>query len=139
MMVRSLKIFYVLELNVLELLYHHLPHSVFLWQKISKAKERRNAENSGHGDTVGNHHYDDPPLVVKKMVTLDKVNKLEQIHQQALRNSCELLRQRKELHTNNETSCKLMEMRASSWKCVQAHETACKLMVLHVSSWNFMY
>lgn len=71
---RSLKIFYVLELNVLDLLYRLLPHSVFLWQKISKAEERRSAENSGHGETVGNHHHDDPPLVVKKMVTLDKFN-----------------------------------------------------------------
>ena len=34
---------------------------------------------------------------------------------QALRNSCELLRQRKELHT-------------SSGNCIQAHGTACKLM-----------
>ena len=32
---------------------------------------------------------------------------------QALRNSCELLRQIKELHT-------------SSWNCIQAHGTACK-------------
>ena len=39
---------------------------------------------------------------------------------QALRNSCELLRQRKELHT-------------SSGNCIQAHGTACKLMVLLTS------
>ena len=36
-------------------------------------------------------------------------------NKQALRNSCELLRQRKELHIN-------------SWNCMQAHVTACKLM-----------
>ena len=45
--------------------------------------------------------------------------------EQALQNSCELLRQRKELHT-------------SSWNCMQVHETACKLMKLRASSWNFM-
>ena len=52
--------------------FTNLPHSIFLWKKFSEAEERRNAQNSGHGETVGDHHYDDPPLVVKKMVTLDK-------------------------------------------------------------------
>ena len=37
------------------------------------------------------------------------------VTKQALRNSCELLRQRKELHT-------------SSWNCMQAHGTSCKLI-----------
>ena len=39
---------------------------------------------------------------------------------QALRNSCELLRQWKELHT-------------SSWNCMQAHGTSSKLRELHAS------
>jgi len=39
----------------------------------------------------------------------------EAVVKQALRNSCELLRQRKELHTN-------------SWNCMQAYVIACKLM-----------
>ena len=42
---------------------------------------------------------------------------------QALLNSCELLRQRKELHER-------------SWNCMQAHGTSCKLMELHSRSWN---
>ena len=41
--------------------------------------------------------------------------------QQALQNSCELLRHRKELHT-------------SSCNCMQAHETSCTFMELHASS-----
>ena len=44
---------------------------------------------------------------------------------QALRNSCELLRRRKELY-------------ASSGNCIQAHVTACKLRELHASSGNCM-
>ena len=59
----------------------NLPHSIFLWKKFSKAEERRNAQNSGHGETVGDHHYDDPPLVVKKMVTLDKFRIKTKKHQ----------------------------------------------------------
>ena len=47
------------------------------------------------------------------------------VNKQALRNSCELLRQGKEPHT-------------SSFNCMQAHETVCKLIELNVSSWNFM-
>ena len=45
-------------------------------------------------------------------------------NQQALQNSCELLRQRRELH-------------ASSWNCMQAYVTACKLMYLH-AFWNIL-
>ena len=45
---------------------------------------------------------------------------------QALRNSCKLLRQRKELHT-------------SSLNCMQAHGTSCKLRELYANSWNFMH
>ena len=51
------------------------------------------------------------------VVSSDMLNLHEKQRQQALRNSCELLRQRKEL---------------------QAHGTACKLLVLHASSWYFM-
>ena len=46
--------------------------------------------------------------------------------QQALRSSCELLREiliSKELHAN-------------SWNCLQAYETACKHMKLHASFHN---
>ena len=32
--------------------------------------------------------------------------------------------------------CKLMELHASSWKCMQAHGVACKLMELLASSCN---
>ena len=46
-------------------------------------------------------------------------------YKQALRNSCELLRQRKELY-------------ASSFNFMKVHVTACKLMKIHVSLWNFM-
>ena len=55
---------------------------------------------------------------------------------QALRNSCELLRQRKELHARSwncmqahGTACKLRELHESSWTCMQAHVTACKLIL----------
>ena len=70
--------------------------------------------------------------------------------QQALRNSCELLRQRKELYTSSwncmqahVTSCKLRELHASSWTCMQAYVTACKLMsynlfLLHATSFYSM-
>ena len=57
------------------------------------------------------------------------------LSKQALRNSCELLIQRKELHASScncmqghRTACKVMELHASSCKCMQAHVTACKLM-----------
>ena len=66
-------------------------------------------------------------------------------HQQALRNSCELLRQRKELHTSSwnciqayGTACKLLELYASLWNSIQAYGTAFKLMELHASLWNCM-
>ena len=73
---------------------------------------------------------------------------------QALRNSCELLRQRKELHTSswnmqvNETACKLIKLNASLHNCMKAFVTACKLMWLHLSSqicmhsgtfWNILH
>ena len=64
---------------------------------------------------------------------------------QALRNSCELLRRRKELHTSSwnctqahKTSFKVMELHVRSSYCMQAHETSCKVMELHVSSGNCM-
>ena len=86
-------------------------------------------------------------------------------YKQALRNSCELLRQRKELHTSSwncmqahGTSCKLIELHKSSgnwmqtlklnissWNCMQAQGTACKLMDLHASCkhsgtfWNILH
>ena len=69
--------------------------------------------------------------------------------EQALRNSCELLRQRKELHASSRncmqahgTSCKLIEFHDSSGNCMQrkdlisyleAQATACKLRELHAS------
>ena len=54
------------------------------------------------------------PMLMRSMLNL--LNE-----KQALRNSCELLRQRKELHT-------------SSWNCMQAHGTSCKLIKLYESS-----
>ena len=56
---------------------------------------------------------------------------------QALRNSCELLREIlifKELHGNSwnylqayETACKHMKLHASIWNCMQTYGTSCKL------------
>ena len=72
---------------------------------------------------------------IRRRRALNFNEKLANIKQQALRNSCELLRQRKELHTNSwncmqahGTSCKLRELHTSSWTCMQAYVIACKLM-----------
>ena len=46
------------------------------------------------------------------------------LDKQALRSSCELLRQRN------------MELYVISWNCMQAYVTACKFMELQVRSWN---
>ena len=47
---------------------------------------------------------------------------------QALRNSCELLRRRKEAY---ETACKLMELHVSLLNFIKVQGTACKLIILH--------
>ena len=49
------------------------------------------------------------------IVSMQRLLNMEASKQQALRNSCELLRRRNELH-------------ASSCNCMQAYVTACKLM-----------
>ena len=55
---------------------------------------------------------------------LGRPKRFNQFLKQALRSSCKF--------------CKLLELHASSWNCMQAHGTACNLMVLHASSWNYM-
>ena len=68
---------------------------------------------------------------------------LPPILKQALRSSCELLREIlifKELHANSwnclqayETAHKHVKLHARIWNCMQAYEPACKLMALHGS------
>ena len=71
------------------------------------------------------------------MLNLDIISrfKLKLLTKQALQNSCELLRQRKELHTSSwnymrgqEIAWKLMHLHASLPNCMQAYVTACKLI-----------
>ena len=57
-----------------------------------------------------------------------KKNGLSEKTKQALRNSCELLRRRKELHATHVTACKVIELHARSWNCMQAHVNAYKLL-----------
>ena len=63
---------------------------------------------------------------------------------QALRNSCELLRRRRNCIKAHDcmqahgTSCKLIELHASSGNCMQAYVIACKLMDLH-AFWNILH
>ena len=77
---------------------------------------------------------------IRRRRALNFNEKLANIKQQALRNSCELLRQRKELHTNSwncmqdqGTACKIMDLQVSSFNWIQAYVTALKLMELHAS------
>ena len=67
---------------------------------------------------------------VKDIFSLTKVNQVKLVGKQALRSSCELLRQLLKWKQGHGIACKPLELHVSLWNWMQAHVTACNVMEL---------